>query len=74
LFAAATWPRDETRRPGPRSRRLTAVGVLHLYQPASGVIIAVAANSGVEGPDDQLPGLAVTVFQTLQAAGALTAQ
>jgi D-alanyl-D-alanine carboxypeptidase len=46
--------------------------VLHLYQPASGVIFAVAANSGAQGSNDQLGSLAITVFKTLQAAGALT--
>jgi D-alanyl-D-alanine carboxypeptidase len=46
--------------------------VLHLYQPASGVIFALAANSGAEGSNDQLGSLAVTVFKTLQANGALT--
>ena len=47
--------------------------VLHLYHPASGVIFVLAANSGAQGPSDQLgSGLAITVFKTLQAAGALT--
>jgi D-alanyl-D-alanine carboxypeptidase len=47
--------------------------VLHIYQPASGVIIALAANSGAQGTNDQLPSLTLTVFKTLQAYGALTA-
>ena len=46
--------------------------LLHIYQPASGVIIAVAANSGAQGTNDQLPSLTLTVFKTLQAYGALT--
>jgi D-alanyl-D-alanine carboxypeptidase len=46
-----------------------AYRAIHLYQPATGVILALATNSGAQGPDDQLPGLAVTVLKTLQAAG-----
>jgi D-alanyl-D-alanine carboxypeptidase len=46
--------------------------VLTLYQPASGLIFAVAANSAAEGSTDQLGTLAATVFKTLQAGGALT--
>lgn len=48
--------------------------VLHIYQPASGVIIALAANSGAQGSNDQLGSLALTAFKTLQAYGALTAR
>lgn len=47
--------------------------VLHIYQPASGVIIALAANSGAQGTNDQLPSLTLTVLKALQAYGALTA-
>jgi D-alanyl-D-alanine carboxypeptidase len=47
--------------------------VLHIYQPASGVIIALAANSGALDTNDQLSGLLVTVFKTLQTYGALPA-
>lgn len=43
---------------------------LHLYLPRSRVLIAVATNSAVA--DDQLSALIFTVYQTLQANGALT--
>jgi hypothetical protein len=33
------------------------------------VIIALAANSGAQGTNYQLPSLTLTVFKTLQAAG-----
>ncbi len=47
--------------------------VVHFYFPGSGLIIAVAANSSTDPTDtaDQLPDLAVTVYQTLQKAGAV---
>lgn len=46
--------------------------VLHLYQPASGLIFVLATNSGAEGTSDQLgSSLAITVFNTLKAAGAV---
>jgi D-alanyl-D-alanine carboxypeptidase len=45
--------------------------VLHIYLPAYGVIIALAANSAAQDTNDQLPSLTVTVIKTLQASGAL---
>ncbi len=44
--------------------------VLHLYFPRSGIIIALAANSGLGGVNDDLFTLAVSVYQALQKAGA----
>lgn len=47
---------------------------LHIYLPAYGVIIALAANSAAQDTNDQLPSLTATVIKTLQAYGALPAQ
>jgi D-alanyl-D-alanine carboxypeptidase len=46
--------------------------LLHVYQPASRVVFAIAMNSGA-GNADQLGTLGNQVFQTLQAAGVLSA-
>jgi D-alanyl-D-alanine carboxypeptidase len=48
--------------------------VQHMYQPASGVIIALAVNSGALGSNDHLDNLMTTVFKTLQDYGALTSR
>jgi D-alanyl-D-alanine carboxypeptidase len=45
--------------------------LLHVYQPASRVVFAIAMNSGAVGDTDQLGTLGNSVFQTLQAAGVL---
>ena len=47
--------------------------VEHYYFPHSGIIIAVAVNSATGAANDQLGTLAVTVYQTLQKAGAVHA-
>jgi D-alanyl-D-alanine carboxypeptidase len=44
--------------------------VEHYYFPHSGIIIALAVNSATDAANDQLGTLAVTVYQTLQKAGA----
>jgi D-alanyl-D-alanine carboxypeptidase len=45
--------------------------VLHIYFPRSGLIIALAANSALDNDKDELGKLAVSVYQTLQKAGAV---
>ena len=45
--------------------------VLHFYFPRSGTIIAVALNSAVADADDAIATLAISVYQTLQKAGAV---
>ena len=45
--------------------------VEHYYFPHSGIIIALAVNSATDAANDQLGTLAVTVYQTLQKAGAV---
>jgi D-alanyl-D-alanine carboxypeptidase len=45
--------------------------VEHFYFPHSGIIIALAVNSATDADNDQLGALAVTVYQTLQQAGAV---
>jgi D-alanyl-D-alanine carboxypeptidase len=47
--------------------------VEHYYFPHSGIIIALAVNSATDAANDQLGTLAVTVYQTLQKAGAVHA-
>ena len=47
--------------------------VEHYYFPHSGIIIALAVNSATDAANDQLGALAVTVYQTLQKAGAVHA-
>jgi D-alanyl-D-alanine carboxypeptidase len=44
--------------------------VLHLYFPRSGIIIALAANSDTAPDQNKLDALALSVYQTLQKAGA----
>ncbi|MFD2419416.1 serine hydrolase domain-containing protein [Amycolatopsis pigmentata] len=41
---------------------------LHIYDPASGVIVVVAVNSAVDSPRDELPALVVQALQTVKAA------
>jgi D-alanyl-D-alanine carboxypeptidase len=45
--------------------------VLHFYFPRSGTIIAVALNSAVAPAADAIGALAISVYQTLQKAGAV---
>jgi D-alanyl-D-alanine carboxypeptidase len=45
----------------------------HYYFPDSGIIIALAVNSATDAANDQLGTLAVSVYQTLQKAGAVHA-
>jgi D-alanyl-D-alanine carboxypeptidase len=45
--------------------------VLHFYFPRSGAIIAVALNSAVAPAADAIGALAISVYQTLQKAGAI---
>ena len=47
--------------------------VEHYYFPHSAIIIALAVNSATDAANDQLGTLAVTVYQTLQKAGAVHA-
>jgi D-alanyl-D-alanine carboxypeptidase len=47
----------------------SATGVLHLYVPRSGVIVALAAISSPDPDHDDLFTLAVSVYQALQKAG-----
>jgi D-alanyl-D-alanine carboxypeptidase len=47
--------------------------VEHYYFPHSGIVIALAVNSATDAANDQLGTLAVTVYQTLQKAGAVHA-
>jgi D-alanyl-D-alanine carboxypeptidase len=42
--------------------------VVHLYLPSSGMIIALALNSATD--NDDIGDLAISVYQTLQKAGA----
>lgn len=44
--------------------------VEHFYFPSSGLIIALAANSSVDNNNDDLFSTAVSVYQTLEKAGA----
>ncbi len=50
---------------GPRLRR----PVLYFYFPRCGIIIALAANSSTD--NDDLQATAISVYQTLQKAGAV---
>jgi hypothetical protein len=45
--------------------------VEHFYFPCSGLIIALATNSSVNNNDDALFATAVSVYQTLEKAGAM---
>jgi D-alanyl-D-alanine carboxypeptidase len=45
--------------------------VLHFYFARSGTIIALALNSAVAPADDAIGALAISVYQTLQKAGAV---
>jgi len=47
--------------------------VVHVYFPRSGIIIALAVNSSTDAANDELGALAVSVYQTLQKAGAVHA-
>ena len=44
--------------------------LVHVYFPRSGLIIALATNSSVNNSDDDLFNTAMSVYQTLQKAGA----
>ena len=47
--------------------------VVHVYFPRSGIIIALVVNSSTDAANDELGALAVSVYQTLQKAGAVHA-